>query len=854
MPRKAKHPRPQRDQPSRKRDLLQTAQVHTPAPVKYTSTNAVGQPVCSLGAPVQKPSSLARDLAAEAHQRGYNTRVLIEISILLLLAFGTLYTLAEYLLLAIRVSACSPVTVFVPVTSTATVVTCPSLSSSTYTVGSTSTITVTSTSVLTNYHTTTISPEISAATALTSSGGPSYFYSIVSGTTNWLNGVSPSSGMALATVTTSIVVLPLSTVPDTTVHLTSTSILTETITAPEYTSTVYSFAPVDLTTTSYSTIYTTISVYDATTVSVPRFSFHSLGDHGWNATSQPNSLRPTGTETAGSERTTTMTGIYFWGTDSRTTSTSTRYLTTTLHVTRTTTLWTDSSLIPTESETSSDNPSPITISYAALTSFQTFTPGTSGIFESSKYPASEANLSSKTPSLVASPTGHSIVTANESAVYGSDTANGVNHPDHVTSSVPTRTITSGPIVSVAQAGPTAYGTPSTFPMNSTIDLYSMSASASSYVSAGQSTSAASTAPAAWSASFFNNGGSSLSPLSSVLPSPYVPLVLSTLSTASSILSYMTGYPASTSVISATSGSAAMSVVWTTENTSSLSGHLQTSIQSFLPSHGSPPSYQPQYSSATTSELPSMTASKAQSRLSQSANLTIAVNTGISTITTAASSSPAPPTSATGRPSSCGESGPFVLTFDDLPNFNPTRRNNTDITQAPPIPNPYNHLTFSDGYVYAPQPNESYAPQSNPHLAVFLANGRGMTTSTMPTGEIADGMYESSSAFWFDAQSVWLGCDNIGPEECTIMMTGYTWSTTAAKEIAAFEENTTISACPNQTKCALQQRLFPTSFVGLSGLQMQAYVGTESRMFFLDDLALSWTNNTCQAGLIRQTHR
>nr|POE74355.1 hypothetical protein CFP56_67706 [Quercus suber] len=767
----------------------------------------------------------------------------------MLLVFGVLYTLVEYLLLATRVTACSPVTVFVPVTSTMTVTTFPSSLIPTYMVASTSTITVTSTSVLTNVHTTTMFPEVSAATAVTSAGGASYFYSIVSGTTSWLNGVSPISGMALTTATTSINVIPLSTVPDTTIHLTSTSTLTETVTVPEYTSTVYSLAPVDLTTTSYSTVYTTISVYDATTISSPRPSFHSIGHNGWNATSLASSLSQTGVEAIESKHITTMTGVYFWGTKSRTTSTSTRYLTTTLHVTKTTTLWPDSSIGTLESSVSPTNVSPTMTVSSTLTNFPTLIPGTSGIFESIDGSASGVVHSFTVVSPVAYATGQGTITSGASIVYSSVTdITGHATSSTLVSTLPTHITTSGPVMSVAQVLPPSYDTPSTFPMNSSIDLYSMSVLESPVISAGRSVSIVNMTPSSWSTSYFNASGSSPSLLGYLPSTPLMSSIASTISSAA------TGSSASVSTMTATTQSAVSSSSWTTRNVTSSTAHVATSSESPLQSLVSPHSHLPMYSSAIESASQSPVPSAFTSQLSQSVNVSVAMETGISTVTAATLTTSYSSTFATDRPSSCGESGTFALTFDDLPNFNPSRRNNTDITQAPPVPNPYKHLTFSDGYVYAPQPNESYTPQSAPHLAVFLADGRGRTTSTLPIGEITDGVYESSSAFWFDAHSVWLGCDNTGPEECTIIMTGYTWSDTAADEIAAFEQNATIPACSGQASCALQQRFFPASFVGLSGLQMQAYVGSQSRMFFLDDLALSWTNNSCEAGLIRQTHR
>ena len=220
------------------------------------------------------------------------------------------------------------------------------------------------------------------------------------------------------------------------------------------------------------------------------------------------------------------------------------------------------------------------------------------------------------------------------------------------------------------------------------------------------------------------------------------------------------------------------------------------------------------------------------------------------LTTTSRSTPTPSTG-------CGEQGSFSVDFDDLPFFWPTNPNTTDITQAPPVPNPYHHLSFSNGYVYAPQPSEPFTPVSPPHLAVFLANGTGMKAGSLSpyalkSGEIGDGTRGSLSAFWFDAHSAFLGCDNAGPDECELLILGYTWDLTSNQEILSYSQNASLPPCPNFKDCKLEQVNFPTSFRGLSGLQIQAYVDNQPRMFFMDNLDLAWTNKTCAAGKLRQS--
>jgi hypothetical protein len=215
-------------------------------------------------------------------------------------------------------------------------------------------------------------------------------------------------------------------------------------------------------------------------------------------------------------------------------------------------------------------------------------------------------------------------------------------------------------------------------------------------------------------------------------------------------------------------------------------------------------------------------------------------------------------SASVSPTACGEHGDFTLDFDDLPAFS----GDEDITQAPPIFSPYHHLTFSSGYVHSSQPSQPFAPHSGDQLAVFLASGNG-TNDTMwhkdgfsanaprtEPGEITDGPYDGLPAFWFNARGAWLGCDNDGPEPCVFNITGWTWNSQLSDEVAAYNTQLELPACPRFENCQLQHVDFPESVRGLSGIQIQAYANNEPRMFFMDDLELSWFDNTCSAGMQR----
>jgi hypothetical protein len=158
------------------------------------------------------------------------------------------------------------------------------------------------------------------------------------------------------------------------------------------------------------------------------------------------------------------------------------------------------------------------------------------------------------------------------------------------------------------------------------------------------------------------------------------------------------------------------------------------------------------------------------------------------------------------PTACGEHGDFVLNFDDLPSFSA----DDDVTQAPPIFSPYHHLTFSNGYVHAPASKQPFAPHSG----------------------------------------AWLGCDNDGPKPCVFNVTGSTWDSKIGDDVETYNTQIELPECPNFKDCKLQHVDFPDNFRGLSGIHIQAFANNKPVMFFMDNLALSWYDNSCEAGMQR----
>ncbi|KAI7560348.1 hypothetical protein KC317_g9782, partial [Hortaea werneckii] len=651
--------------------------------------------------------------------------------------------------------------------------------------------TIYSTSTLTR--TVSIFPAITSATIVSSSGGPTYFYSVVSGTTDWLNGVSPPAGASLTTGTTSFYLSPVATLStetlDSTITVHSTATLTQTLTPPPYTSTIFDLSalsnpPTTITSTSTRTRTIEVSMVDVSS----HASYSGMGSAGWNSTSRTQgAAAPTDAAVTSMETPYTYTEIHYWGTGNQTTLTSTRLLTTTLHLTAPSTItYTDT--VPSVAKSTSSGSSLLVGGGSAESTSFTSTAAIDG--------STSSSISSTYNSVPS--TGFSSFNTESSGIYGNSTSLAA------ASSPSSLLVVSGPSVTVS----------SSLSANASLASAPASSSADSALTATDSLSfATSTTP----------GNASMFGSQSTTATLVVPITSS--------LPFGSGLTVISETTSTTLG-------LSSSNPATVSGYFVYNGTTTIPIWTGPGTGNPRPYSATISEI-------------------------------ASSSAECYP----GYFCACRSIEPCFVShlkcdIRDVVEFNSGQQhldlsiacNVVNITQAPPVPNPYHHLVFSDGYVYGPSPKIPYVPSSQPKLAVFLANASGITarprSSTMESGEVGDGPYESASAFWFNAYSAFFGCDS--PDGCTMVFTGYTYSADAKDEVPSYSQNATIPACPTLTSgnasCQLQRVDFPNAFRGLSGLRMQAFSGNEERMFFLDDLALGWANNNCEAGMARLEHQ
>lgn len=196
-----------------------------------------------------------------------------------------------------------------------------------------------------------------------------------------------------------------------------------------------------------------------------------------------------------------------------------------------------------------------------------------------------------------------------------------------------------------------------------------------------------------------------------------------------------------------------------------------------------------------------------------------------------------------------------MKFDDLPEYSPSDNNTADF---PPIFNPYDHFFWGNGWAYGPPPNEPFPPQSGDHVAEFVPSAANNSTnspdaSTVPENAFGAGPRAYNNNYWFNAESLFAGCDNGATDPyvtCDFVATAYQWDSVNYKESVVATEHFTLPPCPDFKKCSLIQIFFDDRFTQMSSMSMYANVQGQLKIFWIDTMELSWWNNTCVAGLAR----
>ncbi|KAI9745864.1 MAG: hypothetical protein M1818_000545 [Claussenomyces sp. TS43310] len=207
-------------------------------------------------------------------------------------------------------------------------------------------------------------------------------------------------------------------------------------------------------------------------------------------------------------------------------------------------------------------------------------------------------------------------------------------------------------------------------------------------------------------------------------------------------------------------------------------------------------------------------------------------------------------STAATPSNCTEHGGFVLNFDDIPAL--SADNNSTVTPMP-IFSPYHHFYFSEGFMVVPPPTDPYLPSSGKLLLEFFPTVDQKSTELSYTGSVGNGPTETLTCFNFNLLGVSLGCDSLDAE-CDWQFTGYRYDSKMKFTEIITTLHISTPACVGISAaetCVLIPVKLNHTFENLTSISINVTVSGESKIWWMDDLRLSWNDDSCDAGLCRQ---
>ncbi|MCJ1446899.1 MAG: hypothetical protein MMC23_007406 [Stictis urceolatum] len=267
-------------------------------------------------------------------------------------------------------------------------------------------------------------------------------------------------------------------------------------------------------------------------------------------------------------------------------------------------------------------------------------------------------------------------------------------------------------------------------------------------------------------------------------------------------------------------SAETSSVAPMSSSSARASSAQTSTSSLSLSHTRGPI---SLSSASTSKIPSSVETSATFITVPTSSRTVARTTVVPDSKT----SPGAPSATC----SGANAGVLKIDFDDLPQVGASN----DTTSYAPFQSPHKNLYWANGFSYVPLPKDPYVPSSPPHLAIYIVDPKANVHTDnvteigddVPSGDDINGMIGAGPrfrepAFWFNANSARVGCQNAGPEICVIRATGFRYEPVKDVSKVMVREHYKVHPCNATSGCQLTQIGFAMLFQNLTALQINAF--------------------------------
>ncbi len=121
-----------------------------------------------------------------------------------------------------------------------------------------------------------------------------------------------------------------------------------------------------------------------------------------------------------------------------------------------------------------------------------------------------------------------------------------------------------------------------------------------------------------------------------------------------------------------------------------------------------------------------------------------------------------------------------------------------------------------------------------------------------SGDIGNGDHGATGCFSFNITGASFGCDSEGPA-CDFSFTGFRYNSTTGLTSAITQQQVIVPSCPALANCTLTPVTLDQTFQDIDSVRINVTVSSEPKIWWMDDIQLGWTNNTCTAGTCRSNH-
>ncbi|KAK8045180.1 hypothetical protein PG993_005204 [Apiospora rasikravindrae] len=197
-----------------------------------------------------------------------------------------------------------------------------------------------------------------------------------------------------------------------------------------------------------------------------------------------------------------------------------------------------------------------------------------------------------------------------------------------------------------------------------------------------------------------------------------------------------------------------------------------------------------------------------------------------------------------RTSSCGnpaDSGNFTFGLQDI---EPLMRRGYPGSHDPrPVPllSPYHRFWFSEGI-------EVVKSQSSGKLVLqYLQPAMDMTDGPDNSANFSTVPKQASDCFTFNLYGIRLGCSS-SESECIFTLKGHRLDAESLADIEVAAQIVHVPAC-SSNDCNLQS-VTVFNFKSLTSVSISLKVGSEDQMWWADEVALGWSDNSCEKAACR----